>query len=110
MYEKKTKKSLKNNGKDSTVSNKSRFAAEEFDSKNCKIRITTFIDMDVYDKLNELAEDSSDGYQTLLNKALRWSVLEANYLENDKKAKAIAEIEGQIKELEAKKHSLKMVS
>ena len=48
--QKKTKKSLKMNGKDSTPKEYSRFAPDEFESKNCKVRITTFIDLDVFEK------------------------------------------------------------
>ena len=108
--QKKIKKSLKTNGKDSTPKECSRFAPDEFESKNCKVRITTFIDLDIFEKLKKLSKETDEGYQTLLNKALRWSVLEANYFENEKMAKTLNEIESKIRELEAKKKSIKMAS
>ncbi len=107
--QKKTKKSSKMNDKDTTAKEHSRFASDEFDNKNCKVRITTFIDIDVYDKLKKLSKKSSEGYQTLLNKALRWSILEAKYFEHEEMAKALSEIEAKIRELEAQKKSIKMV-
>ena len=107
--QKKTKKSSKQNGKDSIPKEHSRFAADEFLDKNCKVRITTFIDVDVYKKLKTLSKKTNEGYQTLLNKALRWSVLEANYFEHEEMAKALNEIEAKIRQLEAQKKLIKMV-
>ncbi len=39
--------------------------------KDVKIRVNTFIDLDIYDALNAEAETSGEKYQTLLNKYLR---------------------------------------
>ncbi len=41
-----------------------------------KIRVNTFIDLDIYDALNEEAEKTGQKYQTLLNKYLRAAVLQ----------------------------------
>lgn len=41
-----------------------------------KIRVNTFIDLDIYDALKEEAEKTSQKYQTLLNKYLRAAVLQ----------------------------------
>lgn len=39
--------------------------------KNCKSRITIFLDADVVEHFKQLAENSGKGYQTLINQALR---------------------------------------
>lgn len=44
--------------------------------KDVKIRVNTFIDLDIYDALNEEAEKTGQKYQTLLNKYLRAAVLQ----------------------------------
>ncbi len=43
--------------------------------KDLKVKITTYIDSDVYLRLNELAKKQKTKYQTLLNSFLRQSVL-----------------------------------
>jgi uncharacterized protein (DUF4415 family) len=45
--------------------------ALEAPRKDVKIRVNTFIDLDIYDALNAEAETSGEKYQTLLNKYLR---------------------------------------
>ncbi len=62
-----------------------RISDEEFDlaldkalnakRSEVKIRVNTFIDLDIYDALNEEAEKTGQKYQTLLNKYLRAAVL-----------------------------------
>lgn len=52
-------------------SKKDKISENEFDSKNVKIRITTFIDLDILEKLKEEASLSGKKYQTLLNDKLR---------------------------------------
>lgn len=47
---------------------------DEFDPKNVKFRVTTFIDLDVVDELRRRAKGSKTKYQTLLNQILRDSV------------------------------------
>lgn len=47
---------------------------EEFDPKNTKIRVTTFIDLDVVLELKKRAKRSRTKYQSLLNQILRDSV------------------------------------
>ncbi len=46
-------------------------ASDELDMKKAKIRITTMIDMKIYDELKKEAEALGIGYQTLINKILR---------------------------------------
>ncbi|WP_408097976.1 hypothetical protein ACJVC5_03360 [Peredibacter sp. HCB2-198] len=43
--------------------------------KDIKIRVNTFIDLDIYDALHEEADRTGQKYQTLLNKYLRAAVL-----------------------------------
>ena len=53
------------------------------------MRVNTFIDLDIYEALNEEADRTGQKYQTLLNKYLRAAVLkEVN--ESDIKAIKIA--------------------
>jgi uncharacterized protein (DUF4415 family) len=42
--------------------------------KDVKIRVNTFIDLDIYEALNNEAMASGEKYQTLLNKYLRAAV------------------------------------
>ena len=57
--------------------------------KDVKVRVNTFIDLDIYEALNEEADRTGQKYQTLLNKYLRAAVLkEVN--ESDIKAIKIA--------------------
>lgn len=44
--------------------------------KNAKIRITTYLDQDVLCALRQLAAESGDKYQSVLNQILRQSLLE----------------------------------
>ncbi len=44
-------------------------------SDEVKVRITTFLDLDVLEKLKEQAKDLGMGYQTFLNTFLRESIL-----------------------------------
>jgi uncharacterized protein (DUF4415 family) len=57
--------------------------------KDVKIRVNTFIDLDIYDALNAEAEISGEKYQTLLNKYLR-AVVFKKVSESDIKAIKIA--------------------
>lgn len=57
--------------------------------KDYKIRVNTFIDLDIYEALNEEAERTGQKYQTLLNKYLRAAVLK-EVSESDIKAIKIA--------------------
>lgn len=43
--------------------------------RDFKIRVNTFIDLDIYEALNEEADRTGQKYQTLLNKYLRAAVL-----------------------------------
>lgn len=68
----------------------SRTSDEEFDKKldsaleralnapkrDFKIRVNTFIDLDIYEALNDEADRTGQKYQTLLNKYLRAAVLQ----------------------------------
>ena len=63
--------------------------ALEAPDRDIKVRINTFIDYDIYEALNNEAEQTGQKYQTLLNKYLRAAVLkEVN--ESDIKAIKIA--------------------
>jgi len=57
-------------------SRKDKLSEDEFEKKNTKVRITTFIDVDIVEKLKEEAAVSGKKYQTLLNEKLREMVLE----------------------------------
>ena len=48
---------------------------DEFDPKNIKIRVTTFIDQEVLIALKALAKENGKRYQTLLNAILRSHLL-----------------------------------
>lgn len=71
------KKKAKKNGKSTSKTNLEAEleSALKAPRKEAKIRVTAFIDMDIYDALNEEAEISGEKYQTLLNKYLRAAVL-----------------------------------
>jgi len=56
---------------------------DEFNPKNIKIRVTTFLDEDVLNALKEIAIKNNLKYQTLLNQILR------NYLFAKKNPKLI---------------------
>jgi len=43
--------------------------------RDVKIRVNTFIDLDIYEALNDEADRTGQKYQTLLNKYLRAAVL-----------------------------------
>ncbi len=42
--------------------------------RDCKSRITIMIDADIIEHFKELAEESGEGYQTLINQTLRNSI------------------------------------
>lgn len=42
-----------------------------FDAKNVKVKISTFVDLDVIEELKKQAAKEGEKYQTLLNKYLR---------------------------------------
>ncbi len=43
--------------------------------RDVKVRVNTFIDLDIYEALNDEADRTGQKYQTLLNKYLRAAVL-----------------------------------
>ena len=57
--------------------------------RDVKMRVNTFIDLDIYEALNEEADRTGQKYQTLLNKYLRAAVLK-EVSESDIKAIKIA--------------------
>lgn len=63
------KNKLDKNGKSSLT--KELEKALKAPRKDVKIRVNTFIDLDIYDALNAEAEVTGEKYQTLLNKYLR---------------------------------------
>ena len=48
---------------------------DEFTSENVKVRITTYIDLDIIEALKAEAKKTKQKYQTILNKKLRESML-----------------------------------
>lgn len=83
------KKQSKENGKSTSKSTRVLEEALAAPEKDFKVRVTTYIDMDVYNELNRLAEKEGSRYQTLLNRYLRASVL-TEVSESDIKAIKIA--------------------
>lgn len=74
--------------------------SDELDIKKAKIRITTMIDLKVYDELKEEAERLGIGYQTLINTILRRHTglesenpIEALFDELNKLSKRVSKIE-----------------
>ena len=59
---------------------------QEFESKNVKVRITTYIDEDILLALKKLAKQCGDKYQSLLN-----SILRSYFETNSKKPAKITE-------------------
>ena len=59
---------------------------QEFESKNVKVRITTYIDEDILLALKKLAKQRGDKYQSLLN-----SILRSYFETNSKKPAKITE-------------------
>ena len=57
-------------------SKEDKLSMDEFEKKNTKVRITTFIDIDVLEQLKEEAATTGKKYQTLLNEKLREIVFE----------------------------------
>ena len=62
------------------IKSKAKYGAVDVDLKDVrpeevKIRITTFLDLDVLEKLKAHAKDLGMGYQTYLNTFLRESIL-----------------------------------
>lgn len=66
-------------------------SGEEIKSKDCKVRITTYIDLDVLEALKAQAKNEGEKYQTLLNKYLRACVFK-EVKESDLRALAIANL------------------
>jgi uncharacterized protein (DUF4415 family) len=71
---------MKTRGKDK-IKSKIKHGDVEVDLKNVrsdevKVRITTFLDLDVLEKLKAHAKDLGMGYQTFLNSFLRESILD----------------------------------
>ena len=48
---------------------------EDFKDRNIKVRVNTYIDLDIIKALKHEAEKKNKGYQTLLNERLREAVL-----------------------------------
>lgn len=63
-------------------SEKDKLSSDEFEKKNVKIRITTFIDLDILEKLKEEAALSGKKYQTLLNEKLREFMIEEDSIKS----------------------------
>lgn len=83
------KKKLTTNGKNISELESELKRALNAPKKDVKIRVNTFIDLDVYDALNAEAKASGEKYQTLLNKYLR-AVVFKEVSQSDIKAIKIA--------------------
>jgi hypothetical protein len=70
---------------------------EDFIPKNIKMRITTFVDLDIVDWLRKSAKKTGGGYQTLLNQILR-SAMENGIA---KRPGSTLDLERRLKKLEA---------
>ncbi|HMB01790.1 MAG TPA: BrnA antitoxin family protein [Spirochaetota bacterium] len=70
----------------------------EFDTKNTKIRITTFIDLDILNALKSEADKNGKKYQTLLNEKLRHALFDENNIHDEimKLAKRLSKIEKKV--------------
>ena len=62
--------------KNMKYSKKDKLDKHEFDKKNTKIRITTFIDLELIEILKKEASQTGKKYQTLLNEKLRQILFE----------------------------------
>ena len=62
--------------KNIAYSKNDKLSIDEFEKKNTKVRITTFIDIDLLERLKEEATDAGKKYQTLLNEKLRETLFE----------------------------------
>lgn len=88
------KKAKMSNKKKDIVFGHVELDADEFDPKYSKVRITTFIDLDILEALKAIAKKQGRGYQTLLNETLRKVVLgEKASVENELLEKLISRIE-----------------
>ena len=75
-------------------------SSDDLDIKKAKIRITTMIDMKIYDELKNEAQKLGIGYQTLINNILRRHTgmesenpIEALFEEVQKLSKRVSKIE-----------------
>jgi hypothetical protein len=62
------------NKKNINYGKKDVLSKNEFNSENVKVRITTYIDLDILEALKVEAKKTKQKYQTLLNTKLRESV------------------------------------
>ena len=62
--------------KNIAYSKNDKLSIDEFEKENTKVRITTFIDIDLLERLKEEATDAGKKYQTLLNEKLRETLFE----------------------------------
>ena len=79
--------------KNITYGKKELLTDEDFEPKNIKVRINTYIDMDIIDALKKEAKINGEKYQTLLNQKLREIVL-------DDKITSIKDIEKRLEKVE----------
>ena len=66
-------------------SQEDKLSKDEFAPKNVKVRITTFVDKDILDKLREEAAESGKKYQSLLNEKLRQTLFEEQSIKDSLK-------------------------
>jgi len=61
--------------KKSEYGTKSVLKDSDFESSKCKVRVSTFIDLDIIDALRDEAEKTGEKYQLILNRYLRQAVM-----------------------------------
>ena len=81
--------------KNLTYKAKDVLSKDEFISKNVKIRITTYIDLDVLEALKSEAQKTKEKYQTILNKKLREIIFDEKHIYS-----SIHDLEERIKKVE----------
>ncbi len=80
---------------------------DEFDPKYCKVRITTFIDQDIYLELKRLADEQNTKYQTLLNNILRQGLCDTTAKQFQSQLKKLKANVKELEELGEKRFSRK---
>ncbi len=66
------------NKKNINYNKKNTLSEDEFNSENVKVRITTYIDLDVLEALKTEAKKTKQKYQSVLNKKLRECIFTEN--------------------------------
>lgn len=75
---------------------------DEFNPKHAKFRVNMFMDMDVLDKIRELAAKEHTPYQTWINKKLR-EIVEGDKIFSITKEEIFSMIDERLKEVKKKR-------